>query len=70
MQGIREGQLYVVYVLVPCVRTRTNGQPPNMNGIGNDGGLAEYIVVEQSQLAPVVRLVSYYIVYTVREAVH
>ena len=70
MQGIREGRLYVVYVLVPCVRS-TNGQPPNMNGIGNDGGLAEYIVVEQSQLVPVVRLVSYYIRYgTVREAVH
>ncbi|KAH9902392.1 chaperonin 10-like protein [Cubamyces lactineus] len=51
VEGIREDQLYVVYVLVPCVRS-SNGQPPNMNGVGNDGGLAEYIVVEQTQLVP------------------
>ncbi|KAI0333247.1 GroES-like protein [Cubamyces sp. BRFM 1775] len=52
--GIEEGQLYVVHVIVPCTKS-TSGLPPleESDGIGRDGGYAEYIVVDQRQLIPV-----------------
>ena len=55
MVGIEEGRLYVVHVIVPCTKS-TNGVPPleDSDGIGRDGGYAEYIVVDQRQLIPVV----------------
>ncbi|KAI0656447.1 GroES-like protein [Cubamyces menziesii] len=51
--GIEEGQLYVVHVIVPCAKS-TSGLPPieESDGIGRDGGYAEYIVVDQRQLVP------------------
>ncbi|KAI0328255.1 GroES-like protein [Cubamyces sp. BRFM 1775] len=52
VQGINESQLYVVYIIAPCV-TSSNGTLPGETGVGKDGGFAEYVVVDQSQLVPV-----------------
>ena len=47
--------MYVVHVIVPCAKS-INGLPPieESDGIGRDGGYAEYIVVDQRQLVPAV----------------
>lgn len=44
-----------MHVIVPCAKS-TSGLPPieESDGIGRDGGYAEYIVVDQRQLVPVV----------------
>ena len=66
--GIEAGRLYVVHVIVPCTKS-TNGVPPleDSDGIGRDGGYAEYIVVDQRQLIPVVSPLSPEFLYTVAQ---
>ncbi|KAL1949901.1 hypothetical protein VTO73DRAFT_8782 [Trametes versicolor] len=49
--GITLGSLYAVHAILPCA----TGLPPilNSDGIGMNGGYAEYVVVDQRQLVPV-----------------
>lgn len=52
--AITLGSLYAVHAILPCA----TGLPPilNSDGIGMNGGYAEYVVVDQRQLVPVVRI--------------
>ncbi|KAI0749440.1 N-benzyl-3-pyrrolidinol dehydrogenase [Daedaleopsis nitida] len=54
--GIVEGHLYAVWTAVPCPRAIA-GFPPLSDsiGIGENGGYAEYLVVNASELVPVPR---------------
>ncbi|KAI0833846.1 GroES-like protein [Trametes gibbosa] len=51
VEGIRLGTLYAVHAIVPCAK----GLPPILesDGIGMNGGYADYVVVNQRQLVPV-----------------
>ncbi|KAI9001480.1 GroES-like protein [Trametes punicea] len=54
VDGIEEGQLYVVYIVVPCAK-RSPGIPPldQSVGIGVNGGFADYLLVDAGQLVRV-----------------
>ncbi|KAI0636284.1 GroES-like protein [Trametes polyzona] len=51
VSGIDLGTLYAIHAILPCV----TGLPPilNSDGIGMNGGYAEYVAVDQRQLVPV-----------------
>ncbi|KAI0363860.1 GroES-like protein [Pilatotrama ljubarskyi] len=54
VKDIEEGRLYAVYAIRPCA-ARTGTFPPieDSTGIGQDGGFAEYVLVDERQLVPV-----------------
>ncbi|KAI0775325.1 GroES-like protein [Trametes elegans] len=53
VEGIVKGQLYAVWDVVPCVM-QTNISPAlNAIGVGVNGGFAEYLAVNASELVPV-----------------
>ncbi|OSD03994.1 GroES-like protein [Trametes coccinea BRFM310] len=51
--GITVGQLYGIYDAVPCAATANMSASLTSVGIGVNGGFAEYIVVDPSELVPV-----------------
>ncbi|EPQ56714.1 GroES-like protein [Gloeophyllum trabeum ATCC 11539] len=52
--GIEEGHLYAVWVIDPCAAKAAGVAPIiDSTGIGMNGGYAEYVLVEDSQLVPV-----------------
>ena len=56
--GIEIDKLYAVYAVVPHAMHLLPNFPPFLDsiGIGENGGYAEYLVVDASQLIPVVCL--------------
>ena len=56
MKGIEKGKLYAVYAPVPHSHDLLTGFPPFLDsiGIGENGGYAEYLAVDASELVPVV----------------
>ncbi len=58
VQGITVGELYAIWDVIPCALAHpsTTLSPAfNTIGLGKNGGFAEYIVVNQAELLPVVR---------------
>ncbi len=59
MTGVVAGQLYAVWAVTPCPRAALPGFPPFADsiGLGENGGFAEYMVANASELVPVVSLI-------------
>ncbi|KAL7281273.1 hypothetical protein ACG7TL_004582 [Trametes sanguinea] len=53
--GITVGQLYGIWDGVPCAACMATGLPPALNsiGLGVNGGYAEYLAVDATELVPV-----------------
>ena len=59
VQGITVGELYAIWDVVPCALAHpsTALSPAFQSiGLGKNGGFAEYIVVNQAELVPVVSM--------------
>ena len=56
MKDIEIGKLYVVYILVPHAKNPLKGFPSLTDsiGAGENGGFADYLLVDASELVPVV----------------